>query len=46
MREESAAELRRRSVAQAQRDCRDHEIAQLKSMLQGMTATSAASLSS
>lgn len=40
MREESAAELRRNSAAQAQGEWRDHEIAQLKSFLQGRTATS------
>ena len=40
MREESAAELRRHTVAQAQGDWRDHEIVHLKSVLQGRTATS------
>ena len=40
MREESAAELRRHTVAQAQGEWRDHEIAHLKSFLQGRTATS------
>jgi hypothetical protein len=40
MREESAAELRRHTVAQAQGDWREHEIAHLKSVLQGRTATS------
>lgn len=40
MREESAAELRRHTAAQAQGEWRDHEIVQLKSFLQGRTATS------
>ncbi len=40
MRDESAAELRRTTVAQAQGEWRDHEIVQLKSLLQGRTATS------
>jgi hypothetical protein len=40
MREESAAELRRHTVAQEQGEWRDHEIAHLKSFLQGRTATS------
>jgi hypothetical protein len=42
MRDESAAEIRRQNVAvaQAQGEWRDHEIAQLKSFLQGRTASS------
>jgi hypothetical protein len=40
MREESAAELRRHAVAQEQGEWRDHEIALLKSYLQGRTANS------
>jgi hypothetical protein len=40
MRDESAAALRRHAVAQAQGEWRDHEISQLKSLLQGRTATS------
>jgi len=40
MREESAAELRRQNVAQAQGEWREHEIVQLRSFLQGRTARS------
>jgi len=40
MREESAAELRRHTVAREQGEWRDHEIAHLKSFLQGRTANS------
>lgn len=38
MRDESAAELRRRSAAQAHGEWREHEIAQLRSFLQDRTA--------
>lgn len=38
MREESAAELRRQSVAQAHGEWREHEIVQLRSFLQDRTA--------
>lgn len=40
MREESAAEVRRHTLAQAQGEWRDHEIEHLKSFLQGRIATS------
>ena len=40
MREENAAELRRHTVARAQGEWRDHEIMELRSFLQGRTATS------
>ena len=40
MREEEAAELRRRSGAQARGEWHDHEIVQLKSFLQDRTARS------